>query len=112
MRAGLLRHKVRIERQSTTKDTHNQPINTWTLIAERRASIEPLNGKEYFSANAENSEVTTRIRLRYETLLSDLNTNDRVVHGSTIYDIQSVINPRLRNRELILMCKASNGSTN
>jgi Phage head-tail joining protein len=48
---GTLRYKIRIERQSITRDTFGQPQETWIVIAERRASIEPLNGREFFTGN-------------------------------------------------------------
>ena len=107
IRPGLLRHKVRIERQAATKDAHGQPVDSWALIAERRAEIVPLSGKEYAAAMAENNKETTRIRLRFESVLADLVSGDRVVHGSNVYDIKSIINPRIGNRELILMCELS-----
>ncbi len=78
-------------------------MDDWFEIASRRASVEPLIGKEYFAASGEQSSVTTKIRLRYESLLADLNTKDRIVHGSDIYNIESVINPHKRNRQLIVM---------
>lgn len=49
------------------------------------------------------SEVTTRIRLRYRP---GITSADRVNHEGTLYNITSVIDYKSRNRELALMCKA------
>lgn len=109
MRTGNLRKLVRIQSRATTVDTAGQRVETWTDIVRRRVSIEPLNGREYFVASGENSEVTSRIRLRYDRALADVKAYDRVlddnVSPNVVYDIESVINVRERNRELVLMCK-------
>lgn len=105
LKAGKMRHRVTFQRQSTTKDAVGQLSQTWADIGARTASIEPLNGREYFNASGENSQVTTRIRLRYDATIGSVKPYDRVVHGSTVYDILSVINESERNRELILMTK-------
>mgnify|MGYP000909745925 CR=1 FL=1 len=70
--------------------------NTW-------AAVEPLNGREFIAAQAVQSEVTTRIRMRYR---ADLQPADRINHEGTLYDIQSIINPRSGDAELVVMCKA------
>lgn len=102
---GRLRQRVILQEQTSTKDTMGARLNTWTNIATRPAKIEPLNGKEYFQNSGEHSEVSTRIRLRYDKRLSTLRTDNRVLHGAVIYNIKSIINPNERNRELILMCE-------
>lgn len=109
MRAGSLRFRVSVELLSGSKGAHGHTEEVWTQIAERRAAIDPVNGKETISAGAENSEATTKIRLRYESVLADLSTKHRIVHGTTVYDIVSPpINVGMRNREFILMCKVIN----
>ena len=101
--AGVLRHKVSLERQTTDVDDYGQRIENWTVIAQRRASIEPLNGREYFDRAGEMAEVTTRIRLRYDASLADLRPADRVTYRGQIYDIASVIRPQEHAEDLVLM---------
>lgn len=48
------------------------------------------------------SEVTTRIRMRYRP---GITSADRVIHEGTTYGITSVIDYKSANRELVLMCK-------
>jgi SPP1 family predicted phage head-tail adaptor len=111
MKAGRLRHKVTLQAQATTVDSFGAPNNTWSTIAVRRASIEPLMGKEYYANSGEHSELTTRIRLRFDSTISDLRPFDRAVDASgatdVVYDIQSVQNPREGDREMVLMCTRS-----
>lgn len=105
MNAGRLDQRVTIERhQFISQDpSTGEELRDWVPVAAVWAAVEPLNGREFIAAQAVQSEVTTRIRLRYRP---DLNTADRINHNGTLYDIQTIINPRSGNRELVLMCKA------
>jgi len=98
-----------VQRQTTSKDETGQLQNTWTALVTRRVSLEPLNGREYFAASGENSDVSTRIRMRYDATVGTIKPYDRVIDASVspqvVYDVESIINPRERNREVILMCR-------
>ncbi len=65
MRAGDLRHRVTIQQLTTTRDAEGVTTETWTNVATVWAAVEPLQGREYFQAQAVNAEVTTRVRIRY-----------------------------------------------
>lgn len=103
MRTGSLDQRVNIERLTITQDEIGAIVEAWEALATVWAAVEPLNGREYFAANTTLSETTTRIRTRYRP---DLIVTDRVNHEGTIYNINSIINPRSENREIVLMCKA------
>ena len=103
MQSGRLDQRITIERVTYTQTGTGDVIETWSLLAEVWAAVEPLNGREYFAANAVQSETTTRIRLRY---LADLNVVDRINHEGTLYNINSIINPPSGDAELVLMCRA------
>lgn len=105
LKAGSMRRRVTFQSQSSTQDSVGQKVDTWTLIGRRWVSIEPLNGREYFAASGEKSEVTTRIRVRYDATIAAVKPYDRVLHGSTTYDIVSVIVPEERNQEIVLMTR-------
>ena len=105
--SGRLRHRIIIQSQSTTKDTHGQAVTTWTDVATVWAAVEPIRGREFFAAAQINSEVTTRIRIRWR---SGVTAAMRVSFDSRIYDIQAVIVPTEVHDEMQLMCKA--GVTN
>ncbi|WP_038207890.1 phage head closure protein [Xenophilus azovorans] len=106
MQAGKLGQRVVIERLVQGQGPIGQPINEWVTLATVWAAVEPLNGREFFAADAAQSEVTTRIRMRYR---DDITSADRIDHEGTLYDIQSIINPRSGDAELVLMCKAVGG---
>lgn len=113
MKAGRLRYAVQIQRQSSTKNSRGEFVQTWTLLATRRASLRPLAGREYWQASGEHSDVNTEIRIRYDAALAGLKPQDRIVDTGkspqVIYDIESVIRPRETERELVLMCVRRSG---
>jgi SPP1 family predicted phage head-tail adaptor len=111
MRAGDLHHQVTIQSRaaaSPQKTARGAPDEPWTPFCTAWAAIEPLRGREFLEAQSVQSEVTTRIRIRYR---ASVTAGMRVVHGATVYDIAAVVNPKARNVELHLMCTqgASNG---
>jgi len=102
MEPGKLRHRVNLQRRTTTQSATGQPTVAWTTYAARWASVRPLQGREFMLAKQVAADVTTEIKLRY---LGGVTAEDRVLFGSRIYDINTVINTDERNVELVLMCK-------
>ena len=102
MRAGNLRHRVTIQTFTTTTDSYGQPIESWATFAEVWGAVEPLTGREYFQAQQVQAEVNYRVRLRY---LAGVVPTMRVLHDGRTLEVQAVINPDERNRELQLMCR-------
>lgn len=101
MRAGRLRKRVTIQAKTVVRDGYGGETVNWSDMATIWASVEPLNGREYFAAQQEHAEVTTRIRMRYRKAIT---TSNRITHANRVYNIHEVINPDMRNRELVLMC--------
>ena len=97
MKAGDLRHRIKIQSVTITND-----VETWADFATSvPAAIEPLKGREYWEAQKINAEQATKIRIRYRTgVLPTM----RVVWGTRIYKIEAIMNIDERNRELHLVC--------
>lgn len=104
MRVGMMNSLVTFERRSTEQDNAGQQKDEWSVIGKRMASIEPLRGVEYFSRSGEHSDVSVRIRLRYDEQLNPL-PDDRITFGTRRFNIGDVINTDTRNREMVLMCR-------
>lgn len=105
MRAGDLDQRVTVERLQGGEDELGQPLpDTWAPLFTCWAAVEPLVGREFIAAQAAQSEVTARIRMRHRP---GVLPTDRVMHEGTAYGISSVIDPRSGGSELVLMCKAS-----
>jgi len=102
MQAGSLNQRVTLERYTSTTDEWGSPIEAWAPLFTCWAAVEPLTGREYFAADAAQSEVTARIRMRYRP---GITSQDRVIHDGKTYNIVTVIDVRSEHRELVLMCK-------
>ena len=103
MKAGQLDQRVTVERYTSTEDELGQPIEAWAPLFTCWAAVEPLTGREYLAAQAAVSEVTAKIRMRFRPWMT---AEDRVIHNGTTYGIESLVDVRSGNRELVLMCKA------
>ena len=102
MRAGALRHQVVIERPQITRDSAGGEVTTWLSIATVYASVEPISGREWVTANAAGGDLSHRVRMRYTP---DLDLTDRLRFNSRIFQVESVINTDERNVELVVMCR-------
>ena len=101
MSPGDLTQRVSVERRTTAPDELGQPVDTWIALATLWAAVEPVAGREFIAGGALQSQLTTKIRIRY---LAGLTTADRVIHGGRQYNILSVIDYRSARREIVLMC--------
>ena len=81
---------------------HGEHKAFWKHIATVRASVEPLQGREYFSGPFQMSENITRIRIRY---IEGITNKMRIKYGKRLFDIYSVIDSMESHRELQLICK-------
>jgi len=103
MKAGDLDQRVTVERLQGGFDELGQPVEKWAPMFTCWAAVEPLTGREFIAAQAAQSEVTARIRMRFRPWMT---AEDRVIHNGTTYNIVSLIDVRSGHRELVLMCKA------
>lgn len=106
---GNLRHRIVLKKPVMVKDSIGQEVEEWQDAGTVWASIEPLSGKEYFNARQVNSEITTKITIRY---IKDLDSHWVVHLGQRVFNILSVINIEERNIYLQLLCSEKTGDTN
>lgn len=104
MRAGTLDQRIVIERLEQGQDALGQPINAWVPVFTVWAAVEPLQGREYIAAQAVQSEVEARIRMRYRP---GVTAAMRVKHGADLYGITAVIHVKSAKQELQLMCSST-----
>lgn len=100
MRAGELRDRITIQQVAETRSDSGAIVQTWPDVATVWAAIEGLEGREFFAAQELNAQVTSKIAIRY---LAGIVPKMRVVFGARTFDIQAVIDPDGRRRELQLM---------
>ena len=102
MRAGKLRHRVAIQAATETRNERGGIDETWTTEQTRWASVEPLIGREYMDGKQVNADVSHKVRFRW---FSGLTPSKRLLFGTRVFGIDSVLNPDERNKELVVMCK-------
>lgn len=106
---GNLRHRITLQKPVIIKDSIGQEVEEWQEVATVWASVEPLSGKEYFNAQQVNSEISTKVIIRY---IESLSSQWVVQFGHRIFNILSVINFEERNIYLQLLCSEKVGLTN
>ncbi|EMX8646046.1 phage head closure protein [Providencia stuartii] len=101
MQAGRLRHKVTFQQNKPIELPSGTYVDDWEDIATVRAEVKPISGRELLAAEAELSEVTVRVWLRYRP---DITPACRMIYRGLNYDIQSVIHD-VKFTRLELLCK-------
>lgn len=105
IRAGKYNKSVILQRRDYEKERksgYGSSRPFWKKFAEVRASVEPLQGREYFSGPFQMGENIVRVRIRY---IEGVTRKMRIKYGNRVFDIYSVIDSIESHRELQLMCK-------
>ena len=89
MNPGELKHRITFQVQDL-----EQEEETWNDILSTWANINPISGKEYYSAETINSDLTHKIRLRYR---KGITPDMRILYNERIFYIVSVINEYEKN---------------
>lgn len=101
VRAGPLRDRIKIQNFTETFDETGGIIRDFTTVETRWGSIEPLQGDEKEFGDVMESRATHQIRMRH---VADLDTKQRLVHGTRNFNIVKILNKNNRNRlNLILV---------
>lgn len=102
MQAGRLRHRVSIQQRVEARNGYGELITTWSTLATVWGSVEPIRGREFFEAEQVQSEISTRVRIRY---YDGITAQMRVLFGARKLQIVAVIDVNERHKEMQLMCK-------
>ena len=108
---GSLNRPVVIQaRDQSAVDSFGQPVDNWTTFASVRAAILFVSGVrvgiESVRGGALASNPPQTIRIRFRT---DITAAMRVVDGSTIYNIQSVLPNMATKKVTDLVCEVQRG---
>tara|TARA_R110002074_G_scaffold254739_1_gene427124 strand:+ start:115 stop:435 length:321 start_codon:yes stop_codon:yes gene_type:complete len=102
MRASSLRHRVSIQAESSAVDTYGEPTHSWATDETVWAMVEPLSGNEQDVGEGQTGIITHRVMMRYT---ANASPKKRLLFGSKVLGIVSVINGMERNEHLVLECK-------
>ena len=102
MRAGLLRHRVKVIKVTyPTPDTYGERAPFESTDRTVWARIEPLKSQELFEAQQVQSEVTHRITLRWND--ADIKQVDQIDFVGRRFEVDSVRNIDERRRTYEIM---------
>jgi SPP1 family predicted phage head-tail adaptor len=107
--AGKLDKRVRLMKQSETRNSLNQKINAWAEIANGTvwAAIEPLRSSERIQSSALQTEITHRVTIRYR---ADVRAEMRVYYGVRQFAVIGLRSPDERGEYLELTCLEGNNA--
>lgn len=89
MQAGKLRHRITLQKPVKTQSpTTGAVINTWADVANLWADVVDLSARDFVAAQATQSEVTSRITVRYR---DDITDKHRILFRGRIYNIHGVL---------------------
>lgn len=101
MRAGKLRHRIKLEQVAETQSSSGAISESWTTFATLWAEIEPRNGREYFSSQQVVEELTLVIGIRY---YPNVVPKMRIFWAGRTFDIRYVLNVGGMDKQMILGC--------
>jgi len=90
MRAGLMRDYITIERNTPTQGDAGEEIDNWATLAYTWGHMRGSISNE--------QEAIYTVKIRYQ----ELTHNDRLVLGSRVFNIISVLDRSGMNRDLVL----------
>lgn len=101
------RHLLVLQRNTPARSARGAEVDAWAEVAQVLGDVSPLGAREFYAAQANNSEIEYEVRMHYR---DDLTSGMRIVWGAQVLEI--VGPPRnlaSRNREMIARCKVVNG---
>jgi SPP1 family predicted phage head-tail adaptor len=104
---GELRSRITIQSISDVSDGIGGKTRSWISFLTIWANIEPISAKERFFAQRIEHNVTHKITIRSNTLIS---AGMRVSYGSAIYQIKGIRDVKNRHRFSELLCEQGVGT--
>lgn len=100
--AGRLRRRVVLSTRVQTQNLYGEPVESWATLATVWAAVEPVRGRDFWTAKQQMETATAKILVRYR---SDLTSVHRASADGVTWDILSVVRPESRTEYLELHCK-------
>ena len=106
MRTGRLRKRIEIQALTTAQDGYGEPVETWTTAATVWGELTPSMRatREAFAGVSQQraARLTMEARIRWLGGLSPSSTRLRC--DGKVYEVEAVMDPDGRKRELLLFC--------
>lgn len=96
--AGRRNKRITLQRLVTAPTAGGETTDELMTVATAWAAIEPLKGDEAWSARQQQATTTHTIGFVY---VAGVTPGMRAVYGSRVFQLESVVNVREENRELL-----------
>jgi SPP1 family predicted phage head-tail adaptor len=106
MQAGKLNNRVAIDRPDVSQNETGEEIISWHEMGKVWCSIEPLAGREALQVNANLAVMDTRFRFRWTPGLSQMTTKWRMRRPNLIYNIVSIAEILMDQKEIEVLAKS------
>lgn len=94
MKIGDLKHRITIQRLTSTVGENGFEVEAWENYKVVWASVSNLSGREYFEAAAIQAENTVKFTIRY----TNIDPSMRILFQDKEYNIISIDNIRYANK--------------
>ena len=98
MRAGRRSKKVTIQRTTPTRGSYGEEVEVWATLSQPFVNIKTISGSETIQGGQVDAKSTHLITLRK----TDITPTDRILHGSRVFNIVSVMNPEERGFDQVV----------
>lgn len=102
VKLGALRHRITVQASARSSSATGARTESWQDVATAWAEIKPHAARELSAADNRYQETSHQITLRFRP---GIGRKQRVLFGSRVFQIETVINSMERNRWLHLLCK-------
>jgi len=102
MRAGLLRHKITIQKVVEVQDDYGEADQTWSTFRVVRAGKRNLSGQENQINDVRNPVRMVEFKMHY---ISGVTNKMRIKRGDDVFNILFIDNTGDMNRDLGIVCR-------
>lgn len=99
------RHTVTLQTLSESRSASGAVSHTWRQLSSKRASIEALQGREYWNGSQTLADQRFVIKMSYDSTSAEITPTGRILFGSRVFDIETKTNPNEMNQELHFICR-------
>lgn len=103
--AGKKNRRIIIQRKTVTTDADGYKVESWATHKSPMAWVQNMTGREFYNAQKLFNEMNTLFITGY---ISGVTSADRILYGTTPYEILSVLDIGEAHTELHIACKRVN----
>ncbi|SCZ80397.1 phage head-tail adaptor, putative, SPP1 family [Acidaminobacter hydrogenoformans DSM 2784] len=102
LNAGDLNYRITIEQNKPITSSDGTRVENWVAVVSVWADYQAKSGREFFSAQRFNAEVSALFRIRYR---SDVNVKMRIRYKTRVFEILFMNDTSKDQGELALGCR-------